>query len=158
MISTAIFMSRLRQIIADADCDDATSLALNMFRSYKRDLYEEFEIRSANRLPRTVKAQVNDLLAELRLEVLRAEFEASELSPMRTICSAVRWDIDMARRALALRHECSEREPAVPPVPPSVFQRGRDGEWQQRLRLVQSIEVTSRSRRLFTRLRRSHSH
>src|SRR5262249_31348359 len=142
MISTGVFMSRLRRIVADADSDDATSLALNMFRSYKGDLYEEFEIRSANRLPRTVKAQVDDLLAELRLEVLRAEFETSEPSAMRTICSAVRWDIDMARRALALRHECPEPEPAVPPAPPSVFQRCHDGEWQQRLRLVQNIEVT----------------
>jgi hypothetical protein len=158
MISSAVFMNRLRRIIADAACDDATSRALNMFRSYKRDLYEEFDIRSANRLTRSVKSQVNDLLAELRLEVLRAEFEAPEPSPMRTICAAVRWDIDMARRSLALRQECMERETSVPPVPPSVFRRGRDGEWLQRLRLVQSIEVTSRSRRLITRLRRSPSY
>src|SRR5262245_55998308 len=158
MISTVVFMSRLRRIIAEADCNDATSHALNMFRSYKRDLYEEFDIRASNRLTGSVKAQVNDVLAELRLEVLRAEFEADEPSPVRTICAAVRWDIDMARRALALRQECPEREASVPPCPTSVFQRGRDGEWQQRLRLVQSIEVTSRSRRLFTRLRRSHSH
>ena len=151
-------MNRLRRIVADATCDDATSLALNMFRSYKRDLYDEFEIRSANRLTRAVKMQVSDVLAELRLEVLRTEFEAAEPSPVRTICSAVRWDIDMARRALALRQECVERETSVPPVPTSVFRRGRDGEWQQRLRLVQSIEVTSRSRRLITRLRRSPSY
>ena len=158
MISSTVFMNRLRRIIADAACEDATSLALNMFRSYKRDLYEEFDIRSANRLTRSVKTQVNDGLAELRLEVLRAEFEAPEPSPMRTICAAVRWDIDMARRALALRHEYLERETSVPPVPPSVSRRGRDGEWQQRLRLVQSIEVTSRARRLITRLRRSPSY
>jgi hypothetical protein len=158
MISSTVFMNRLRRIVADAACDDSTSLALNMFRSYRRDLYDEFEIRSANRLTRSVKTQVNDVLAELRLEVLRAEFEAPEPSPMRTICAAVRWDIDMARRALALRHECPEPATSVPPVPPSVFRRGRDGEWQQRLRLVQSIEVTSRARRLITRLRRSPSY
>jgi len=157
MISTVVFMSRLRRIIAEADCNDATSHALNMFRSYKRDLYEEFDIRASNRLTGSVKAQVNDLLAELRLEVLRAEFEAAEPSPTRTICAAVRWDIDMARRALALRQECPERETAAPPVPKSVSERGR-GDWLQRLRLVQGIEVTSRSRRLLNRLRRSHSH
>ncbi len=150
-------MNRLRRIIADAP-DDGTSLALNMFRSYKRDLYAEFDIRSANRLTRSVKMQVNDALAELRLEVLRAEFEAPEPSPMRTVCAAVRWDIDMARRALALRQEWPEPELAGPPVPPWVFRRGRDGEWQHRLRVVQSIDVVSRSRRRLTRLRRSPSH
>src|SRR5262245_25216704 len=140
MISTVVFMSRLRRIIAEADCNDATSHALNMFRSYKRDLYEEFDIRASNRLTGSVKAQVNDLLAELRLEVLRAEFEAPEPSPVRVICAAIRWEIDMARRALALRHECPERETSVPLVTPCVFRRGRD------------------SRRLLTRLRRLPSH
>jgi hypothetical protein len=167
MISSTVFMNRLRRIIADAALEDGTSLAVNMFRSYQRDLYSEFDIRCSNRLTRAVKTQVSDILAELRLEVLRVEFEATESSAIRAICSAVRWEIDMARRALALRHEvpdCEDCDRLVAGVsrqdcehhaPAGVVLAFADpNPWLNRRRILQSMETLSRSRHLLARLRR----
>jgi len=131
MISSAVFMNRLRRIIADAPCDDATSLAVNMFRCFKRSLYSNFDIRTANRLTRTVKAQVSDVLADLRLEVMHIEFAAPEQSPVRAACSAVRWEIDMARRALSLRNEIPEGDPPEDAAPVDAPGEEALGESQQ---------------------------
>jgi hypothetical protein len=181
MISPAVFMNRLRRIIAGAPADEVTSLAVNMFRSYKQSLYSEFDIRSANRLTQTVKTHARDVLADLRLEIMHVEFAAPEQSPARAACSAVRWEIDMARRTLALRHEVPEGdEPDSDPPKECLGGCAEDCEHHAMLqacrrefqgaigmvvtfpssglhprRTLQSMESLSRSRALLARLRRS---
>lgn len=98
-------MNQLRRTLADGLCHDCTSRALDAFRCYKRDLYSHFDVRSSNRLTRAVKACVDDTLADLRHDVLRAEVAAPGQSPVRAVWSELRREIDMTRRALALRRE-----------------------------------------------------
>jgi hypothetical protein len=159
-----------------------------MFRCFKRSLFEEFDIGPTNRLTRAVKAHVNDVLADLRLEVMHVEFSAQENSAVQTACSAVRWEIDMARRALALRHEvpeCDEPESGASldgtgkhaddcehhvmlEACQSEFQGAigvvvsfpspDPGSGKHRRRVLQSMEALSRSRALLARLRRSRVH
>jgi hypothetical protein len=182
MINPAVFMGRLRRIIAEAPADEVTSLAANMFRSYKQSLYSEFDIRSANRLTRAVKTRASDVLADLRLEIMHMEFAVPEQSAARAACSAVRWEIDMARRALALRHEVPEcdKPDGNPPMECLGGSAEEDCGHQAMLqacrrefqgaigmvvsfpnsglhprRTLQSMELLSRSRALLARLRRS---
>src|SRR5262249_10324017 len=113
MIGSKVFLDDLRLTVADAPRGDGTSLALNMFRSYKRDLYLKFDVRPSNLLKRAVKSQVSDVLAELRLEILHVESAACEQPSLRAACWVVRQEIEMARRALALRRELPEDEVPV---------------------------------------------
>src|SRR5262249_14753803 len=85
MIGSKAFLDDLRRTIADEPPGDGTSLALNMVRSYKRDLYLEFDVRSSNLLTRAVKTHVSDMLAELRLEILHAGAAAYKQPAVRRV-------------------------------------------------------------------------
>jgi len=171
MIGSKVFFDELRRGIADAPRGDGTSLALNMFRSYKRDLYLKFDVHSSNLLKRAVKTQVSDVLAELRLEILHLESSAHEPPSLRSACWVVRQEIEMARRALALRRELPEDELPVSRgglarrddkaaamafanrqqssgVAGAVVTFVCDDPWRHRRCILQSIEAISRSRRL----------
>lgn len=171
MIGSKVFLDDLRLTVADAPRGDGTSLALNMFRSYKRDLYLKFDVRPSNLLKRAVKSQVSDVLAELRLEILHVESAACEQPSLRAACWVVRQEIEMARRALALRRELPEDEVPVTraglarqddKAPAMAFANRHeskgvasgvvtfvcDDPWRHRRCILQSIEAISRSRRL----------
>jgi len=166
------FIDDLRRTIAAAARGDATSLALNMFRSYKKNLYLEFDVRSSNLLTREVKTQVSDVLADLRLEILHVESTTCEQPLLRATCWVVRREIEMSRRALALRRELPDDALSVTSVtaqldgerPRAIADRNESGRaagvvvtfacqnpWRRRRCILQSIDSISRSRRRLAR-------
>jgi len=172
-MSSKAFIEDLRRAIADAPPGGGTSLTLNMIRCYKRDLYLKFDVRSSNLLTWAVKTQVSDVLAELRFEILHVESSAREQPSLRAACWVVRQEIEMARRALALRRALPEDElpvigeglarrhgksPAAianghesnGPVGVAVTFACRDPRRHRRC-ILQSIDAISRSHRLLVR-------
>jgi len=95
-------LTRLRQI-ADA-CEpgaDCPGSAIALFNIYLARLYGRLDIGQANRPATKAKAEADSTLAELRLDVLR--IEVASAGACATVFAAIRYHIEMARRALAIR-------------------------------------------------------
>ena len=61
---------------------------------------------NANRPATKAKAEADSTLAELRLDVLR--IEVASAGACATVFAAIRYHIEMARRALAIRITCDD--------------------------------------------------
>ena len=96
------FLTRLRQI-ADA-CEpgaECPTSALALFNIYLARLYARLDIGQSNRPTHKARAEADSTLAELRLDVLRIEVASARVCA--DVFAAIRYHIEMARRALAIR-------------------------------------------------------
>ena len=96
------FLTRLRQI-ADA-CEpgaECPTSAVALFNIYLARLYARLDIGQSNRPTHKARAEADSTLAELRLDVLRIEVASARVCA--DVFAAIRYHIEMARRALAIR-------------------------------------------------------
>jgi hypothetical protein len=99
------FLTRLRQI-ADA-CEPGAACpasAIALFNIYLARLYARLDIGQSNRPTHKARAEADITLAELRFDVLR--IEVASAGACATVFAAIRYHIEMARRALAIRITC----------------------------------------------------
>jgi hypothetical protein len=93
---------RLGQIAGEpCSCEERASHALALLNAYTTRLYARIGIGASNRLAVSAKSFADQTLADLRREILVAEVHAAD--PYRTVFTAVRHRIEMARRVLASR-------------------------------------------------------
>ena len=96
------FLTRLRQI-ADA-CEPGAKCpasAIALFNIYLARLYARLDIGRSNRPTHKARAEADVTLAELRFDVLR--IEVASAGACADVFAAIRYHIEMARRALAIR-------------------------------------------------------
>jgi hypothetical protein len=100
MSDNAVFVKRLQQTLLEAgSANGCAERAIALFDDYRGQLYRQLDIDSATRPTTTTKMVADCTLNDLRQRILKAEIETGE--PWRTILTAVRGRVDMARRALA---------------------------------------------------------
>jgi hypothetical protein len=101
------FLTRLRQI-ADA-CEPGAACpasAIALFNIYLARLYARLDIGQSNRPTTKARAEADITLAELRFDVLRIEVASAGVCA--EVFAAIRYHIEMARRALAIRITCDD--------------------------------------------------
>jgi hypothetical protein len=101
------FLTRLRQI-ADA-CEpgaECPASAVALFNIYLARLYARLDIGQSNRPTHKARAEADSTLAELRFDVLR--IEVASAGACADVFAAIRYHIEMARRALAIRITCDD--------------------------------------------------
>jgi hypothetical protein len=104
------FLTRLRQI-ADA-CEPGAACpasAIALFNIYLARLYARLDIGQSNRPTTKARAEADITLAELRFDVLRIEVASAGVCA--EVFAAIRYHIEMARRALAIRITCDDDTP-----------------------------------------------
>jgi hypothetical protein len=107
MCRNIAFLTRLRQIADEcAPGDKCPASAVALFNIYLARLYAELNIGQSNRPTTKAKAQADSTLADLRLDVLR--IEVASTGACAVVFAAIRYLIEMARRALAIRITCDD--------------------------------------------------
>jgi hypothetical protein len=102
MCRNIAFLTRRRQIADEcAPGDKCPASAIALFNIYLARLYAESNIGRSNRPTTIAKAKADTTLAELRLDVLR--IEVASTGACAVVFAAIRYLIEMARRALAIR-------------------------------------------------------
>jgi hypothetical protein len=102
MTTNVAFVTRLCRIVAaPAPAEERAACALALFESYKARLYARLEIAPTRRPSRRAKLHAEDALADLRHRVLKVEIGAPTSSA--GLFASIRYRIEMARRALAIR-------------------------------------------------------
>jgi len=110
MSQNIAFLTRLRQIAEESPpCDRCPPGAVSLFNIYLGRLYAQLDIGQSNRPTMRAKAQADSTLAALRIDVLRTEVAASNASA--AVFAAIRYQIEMARRVLAIRITSDEDSP-----------------------------------------------
>jgi len=107
MCRNIAFLTRLRQIADEcAPGDKCPASAVALFNIYLARLYGELNIGQSNRPTTKAKAEADGTLADLRLDVLR--IEVASTGACAVAFAAIRYLIEMARRALAIRITCDD--------------------------------------------------
>jgi hypothetical protein len=107
MCRNIAFLTRLRQIADEcAPGEKCPASAVALFNIYLARLYAELNIGQSNRPTTKAKAEADSALAELRLDVLR--IEVASTGACAVVFAAIRYLIEMARRALAIRITCDD--------------------------------------------------
>ena len=107
MCRNIAFLTRLRQIADEcAPGDKCPASAVALFNIYLARLYAELNIGQSNRPTNKAKMEADSTLADLRLDVLR--IEVASTGACAVVFAAIRYLIEMARRALAIRITCDE--------------------------------------------------
>ncbi len=107
MCRNIAFLTRLRQIAGEcAPGDQCPASAIALFNIYLARLYAEMNIGQSNRPTTKAKAEADSTLADLRREVLRTEVASTGAHA--DVFAAIRYHIEMARRALAIRITCDD--------------------------------------------------
>ena len=107
MCRNIAFLTRLRQIADEcAPGDKCPASAVVLFNIYLARLYAELNIGRSNRPTTQAKAEADSTLADLRLDVLR--IEVASTGACAVVFAAIRYLIEMARRALAIRITCDD--------------------------------------------------
>ena len=102
MHEIAALLVRLTHIADEpCSCDEHSSRAVALVNAYSATLYERLGIPLSNRPTSSAKSIADQMLADLRLEILAVEARSGEDS--RAAFTAARHRIEMARRALAGR-------------------------------------------------------
>lgn len=104
-------LTRLGQIAAlPCPCDERIACALTLVKADIARLFAGLGIRGPERIDSKAKTIADDMLAELRNQVLATEVHTPASS--RPIFTAVRHRLEMTRRVLASR--IAEERPAIP--------------------------------------------
>ena len=133
---------RLGQIAGEhCSCEERASHALALLDAYTARLYARVGIGASNRLAMSTKSFVDQVLADLRREILLAEVHAADSCAR--VFTAVRYRIEMARRVLASRIAEDDTTPAS--APDTDQQHSRVSTVDQVHQSAQVIDTTRRS-------------
>jgi hypothetical protein len=160
MSATVAFLTRLHRIATDEGSYEQRAVQAGMlFDSYKAMLCSRNRRGLSNRSAQSAKLEIDRILVELRIDVLRAEISAR--SPDAAIFTIVRRRIELARRALAIPHRASGNVGAARRRAADVGRPRNDGRLRAEadprdsIWAIQNIEALRQSQDLLVQIPRS---